>query len=334
MKYSITLILTIILLGGLLVWQGIFTPVESDSEEVVFFLVKKGQDAGEIANNLKSQDLIKYSSLFKWYALIFNKADKLKAGEYELFRSMTVPEIIDKLTSGEMIKKTITIIEGWSLRNIGEYLEDQGIALSEQLFALDNKEKTDSYFSNKFDFLKDKPKNLGVEGYLFPDTYELSPEDGLEDIVIETLYNFNNKISDLKEEIFSQDKTLFEIITMASLIEKEVRTFTDKRIVAGVLWKRLEVGMPLQVDATITYITGRKSTEILKEELEIDSLYNTYKYKGLPRGPICSPGIKSIEAAIRPTETEYWFYLSTPDGETIFSRTLKEHNEAAVKYLK
>lgn len=331
MKYLITIIVAIILLGGFLTWQGVFTPIEPDSDETVIFLVKKGQDAEEIGNNLKNQELIRYSSFFKWYASIINKADELKAGEYQLSSTMTIPEIVDRLASGEMIKRTITIIEGWSLRDIGEYFEEKEIALLEQLFELDNKEKNDSYFSKSFDFLKDKPVNLGLEGYLFPDTYELSPEDGLEDVIEAMLNNFSSKTAGL---IKDQDKTTFEIITMASLIEKEVIEFEDKRIVSGILWKRLLTGMPLQVDATITYITGRNSIEILKEELAIDSLYNTYKYKGLPLGPICNPGIKSIEAALNPVETEYWFYLSTLEGETIFSKTLKEHNEAAVKYLK
>jgi len=216
---------------------------------------------------------------------------------------MNVPEIVDKLVSGDRIKKIITIIEGWTVEDIADYLEVEELSSD-------------------------------LEGYLFPDTYEISPEDGTEEIINKMLDNFDKKLSlKLREEIASQEKTVHEIVIMASLIEKEVRTLEDKKIVSGILWKRIEVGMPLQVDATITYITGRKSTEILKQELEIDSPYNTYKYKGLPFGPICNPGLESILAAVYPESSEYWFYLSTPEGETIFSKTLKKHNEARAEHL-
>jgi len=303
MKYFITLIVAVILIGGFLIYHGIYYPVESGSDETVMFLVKKGEGAKEISINLKEQGLIRYSSLFRVYALIEDKAEELKAGEYELSPSMNVPEIVNKLASGDRIKRTITIIEGWTLKDIANYLE------AEEL-------------------------NPDLEGYLFPDTYEISSEDGIEEIIEKMIDNFNKKLTlELKEEITSQEKTIHEIIIMASLIEKEVRTFEDKKIVSGILWKGIEIGMPLQVDATITYITGKKSTEILKKELEIDSSYNTYKYKGLPFGPICNPGMESILSAIYPENSEYWFYLSTPEGETIFSKSLKEHSEARAKYL-
>ncbi len=304
MKYFITLIVAVILIGGFLIYRGIYYPIEPGSEETVIFLVKKGEGAKEISINLKEQGLIRYSSLFRAYALIEDKAEELKAGEYELSPSMNIPEIVDKLASGDRIKKIITIIEGWTAKDIANYLEVEEL-------------------------------NSDLEGYLFPDTYEISPEDEIEEIIEKMLANFDKKLTlELREEIASQEKTIHEIVIMASLIEKEVRIFEDKKIVSGILWKRIESNMPLQVDATITYITGRKSTEILQEELDIDSPYNTYKYKGLPFGPICNPGMESILAAIYFEDSEYWFYLSTPEGETIFSKTLKEHSEARKKYLK
>lgn len=303
MKYFITLIVAVILIGGFLVYQGIYYPMEPGSDETIMFLVKKGEGAEEISINLKEQGLIRYSSFFRIYALIDGKAEELKAGEYELSPSMNVLEIVNKLASGDRIRKIITIIEGWTVKDIANYLGVEGL-------------------------------DSDLEGYLFPDTYEISPEDGIEEIIDKMLANFDKKLPlELMEEIASQEKTIHEMVIMASLIEKEVRTFEDRKIVSGILWKRMKVGMPLQVDATITYITGRKSTEILKEELEIDSPYNTYKYKGLPSGPICNPGMDSILAAIYPEDSGYWFYLSTPEGETIFSKTLKEHSEARAKYL-
>ena len=121
---------------------------------------------------------------------------------------------------------------------------------------------------------------------------------------------------------------------MASILEKEVKTYEDRQIVAGILLKRLKTGWPLQVDAALTYLTGKESLDLTKDDLKIDSPYNTYKYYGLPRGPICSPGLSSIKAAIYYKENSYWFYLTTDDGETIFSKTLEEHNINRFKYLK
>jgi len=310
MKYFLIVLILIILSGCVFVWVGIYLPKEPDFSETVTFLVKKGEGAKEISINLKEQDLIRYDFLFRVYVLFKEVGGDLKAGEYELSRAMAVPEIVNKLASGDRIKKIITIIEGWNLEDIGNYLEEKGIVKAKEL-------------------------DPSLEGYLFPDTYEISPEDGIKEIVEKMLDNFDKKLtSELREEISSQGKTVHEIVIMASLLEKEVRTFGDKKIVSGVLWKRLEYSIPLQVDATITYITGGKTTKITKEELQIDSPYNTYKYKGLPLGPISNPGLESIIAATYPQDSQYLYYLSTPEGETIFSRTLKEHNAAKAKYLK
>ena len=146
------------------------------------------------------------------------------------------------------------------------------------------------------------------------------------------LSNFRKKLTpELRLEIANQKKSIFDIVTMASLLEKEVRTLDDKKIASGILWKRLGVGMPLQLDATVNYITGKSDASVLFKDAKIDSPYNTYKYKGLPKGPISNPGIDSIMAAIYPIQTKYWFYLS--DGITHFSETLQQHNAAKRRYL-
>lgn len=335
MKYFLV-ILIIILFSGFLVWFGVYVPKEPWSTETIAFLVKKGEGVKEISINLKEQGLIRYSSLFRVYVLVQGKVRKLQAGEYQLSPGMSIPEIVDKLASGQVIKKTITIVEGWNLRDIAQYLEEKGIVKSEELERVGGGSgEGRGLFSRDFGFLSDKPKNSGLEGYLFPDTYEIFPEEGIEKIIERMLTNFDKKLtSELREEIISQEKTIFEIITMASMFEKEVKTLEDKKIVSGILWKRLEWGIPLQVDATISYITGRKTTKITKEELQIDSPYNTYRYRGLPLGPISNPGLESIITAIYPEESPYLYYLSTPKGKTIFSKTLREHNIAKAEYLK
>jgi len=329
------LILFLILIIGFFVWQGIYLPKNPDSAEMKIFLVKRGEGIKEISINLKKQGLIQSASLFRLYTLTQGVAGKLQAGEYLLSPSMTIPEITKKFVSGNVIKEKITIIEGWNLRDIGWYFEGRGMFQAEELFELVGDLPKSKDFSLEFGFLKDKPKNLGLEGYLFPDTYEINKGISLEKIVRKILKNFDRKLTlELREEISRQGKTIFEIVTMASLIEKEVKTKEEKELVSGILWKRLEVGMPLQVDATITYITGKKTTKISIEETQIDHPYNTYRYLGLPPGPICNPGLESILATLYPKDSPYWYYLSTPEGKTIFSKTLEEHNYAKAKYLK
>lgn len=290
MKHFIILALIFIFIFGFFIWRGFYYPVDPNSEETVYFLVKKGQGAGEIAENLEKSGIIRQNYFFRIYLSLSDKGKNLKAGEYELSPSMTIFEIADKIISGDMIRKKITIIEGWNLREIGDYFEEKGIASRERILEF-----------------------ADWDGFLFPDTYEIYPQDNLENIIKKMTDNFNQKVSgEIKAEIVSQGKTLSEIVIMASLLEKEVRGPEDKKIVSGILWKRMGSGMLLQVD----------------------SFPDTYKYKGLPEAPICNPGLESIEAAVYSAESEYWFYLSASDGRTIFSRTLKEHNKAISQYLK
>jgi len=283
-------------------WWEIFVPKDKVSSEKIF-TVEKGQGLLEIGKNLKKEGLIKNEIFFDFYLIFIRKEKNLQAGKYYLSSTMNIPEIAQKIISGETAKIKVTIPEGSRVKEIEEKLG-----------------------------LKLPGDNL--EGYLFPDTYYFPVGVSGEEVVKTMRENFEKKISPYKEEIERSGKTLQEIITMASLIEKEVKEKEDKEIVSGILWKRLKTGIPLQVDATITYLTGKKTTKLTLEDLQIDSPYNTYKYKGLPPGPICNPGLESILAALYPKESEYWYYLSTPEGKTIFSKTLEEHNIAKEKYLR
>ncbi len=354
-KYLVFSIVFFIVIVIMTLIAGIFAfwislPLEPFSEEEIIFIIKEGEGLRTIARNLQNENLIKWAPLFTTYTVLGGMAIDLKAGEYTLSQAMNIPQIAEKFFRGEVIKKKITIIEGWDLRDIGFYFERMGMFQAEEVWELIGFPAVDYLkaidlprlkdFSDDFDFLKDKPKNLGLEGYLFPDTYEIKKGVFLEEIVEKMLDNFNRRLTaELKEEIKNQGKTIFEIVTMASLIEKEVRTLEDKKIVSGILWKRLETNFPLQVDATIAYVLGRRSWtfEEMRREVaqarEIDSPYNTYKYLGLPLGPIANPGLESIMAAVYPKHSEYWYYLSTPQGETIFSRTFEEHVWAKRKYL-
>jgi len=321
--------LVTILFFAVFFWQGIYLPKDKNSQEYLTFTIRRGEGVKTIAQNLEKEKLIKWSWFFVIYNFLTCNTPRLQAGTYLLSPSMNIPEIVEKFIKGEVIKEKITILEGWSIKDIAEYLEEKGILKKE-----DFEKSIKKDFSNEFEFLKEKPKDASLEGYLFPDTYEVKLGESAEEIIRKMLKNFDRKITpDLREEIKKQNKTIFEILILASLLEKEVKTKEDKELVAGILWKRLENKMPLQVDATITYITGKKTTKISIEETQIDHPYNTYKYLGLPPGPICNPGLESILAALYPKKSDYWYYLSAPDGKTIFSKTLQEHNIAKAKYL-
>ncbi len=355
-KYFILLIL---FLGAIfLIWWGVYSPKATGSGEEMLFKIEKGEGAKEIAFNLQKQGLIKWSSVFRVYVLFRGISKDLQAGVYKLSPSMSIHRIANKFAFGDIAKETIIIPEGWNLRDIGSLFDQKGMFQAEDLWKITgfpatdyNKNKNLSLpvdFSQEFESLKDKPKSISLEGYLFPDTYQIAYGTPVEEVVKTMIGNFDRKLGqDLISEIKKQKKTIFQIITMASLIEKEVKTKEDKELVSGILWKRLLNKMPLQVDATISYIlsnsekyptaghiTGEKTTQISKEQTQIDSSYNTYKYRGLPLGPISNPGIESIETAIYPKSSQYWYYLSAPDGKTILSKTLEEHNAAKAKYLK
>jgi len=323
--------------------QGLFLPKNFQEIEHNIFFIEKGQSVFEISQELKEAKLIRSSFLFNFYVFTTGNRANLKAGQYSFSQSMSTFEIIQKIIKGKTIREVITIPEGWNLRDIAWFFENKGLFQAEEILEITGFPATDYSSVNsspnlvdfqKYDFLQDKPQNISLEGYIFPDTYELEKNFSVKDFIKKTLDNFDKKMNnDLREEIEKQNRTIFEIITMASLIEREARETEDKEIVSGILWKRLESGMPLQVDATILYFTGKTTTHILKEDLETSSFYNTYKNRGLPLGPICNPGMESILASINPQSSDYWYYLSTPQGEIIFSKTLEEHNIAKAKYL-
>ncbi|MEI6529437.1 MAG: endolytic transglycosylase MltG [Candidatus Falkowbacteria bacterium] len=246
---------------------------------------------------------------------------------------------------------TIKILEGWASRDISQYFEQSGrmhaddflkVAGFPQMDYRRNKSLTAPQdFSTQYSFLADKPKYYGLEGYLFPDTYRVYASSTVTDIIEKMLDNFNEKLTPkMRADIKVSGKTIYEIITLASIIEKEApinyqtNNNRDARIIAGVFYNRLEIGQGLQSDATLSYVYGDNKPAHSGEELNNSSPYNTYKYRGLPPGPICNPGILAIEAAIYPIKTDYNYFLTTNNGEVIYARTYEEHLQNKYKYLK
>ena len=325
---------------GYFVWQGVYLAKNQEAVETQLFFIEDGKRVKEIATSLENQNLIKCQYLFKFYVLVRGVSPELQAGVYLLSPSMSISEIVYKITAGNVFTKRITIPEGFNL--------SQTEARFSEVFKREiNFAQFKIYdFQDEFEFLKNIPKDRTLEGFLFPDTYQFSYLVTEKEIIREMLRNFDRRLTlQLRKEIVQQEKTLFDIIIMASLIEREVKVFKDKKMISGIFWRRIDIGMPLQIDATIVYILQKKGLiprqgwtfQEMRREVGlakgIDSPYNTYMHRGLPPGPISNPGMNSILAAINPKDKGYLFFLSTPEGKTIFSKTLREHNRAKARYF-
>jgi len=277
---------------------------------------------------------------FKFILLVLLVAVIVLLGGYFLYKKLSSPtnQHIFKYYNDvcgysiENNEDCFRIIEGWDNKEIGTYLVSKNF-LSEKDFA--NAVGVNSLLIKEFDFLQDKPASVDLEGYLFPDTYRVFKNADSYDIIRKMLQNFDVKLTpELRQEIASQKKSIFEVLTLASIIEKEVSKPEDMKMVADVFYKRLKVDIALQSDATVNYATGKSLTQPSHQDLEVNSLYNTYKYPGLPPGPISNPSINAIKAAIEPTPNPYYYFLTDKEGNAIYSQTYEEHLINKNKYLK
>jgi UPF0755 protein len=295
------------------------------------FTVMRGQNAFQIANDLKAEGYIKSKIVFLVKVAGGGNLRQLKAGEYDL-RGDSLDKIIGKLVVGQTVASETTIIPGWDIRDIAAAL-GKGKIISGADFYEEVSAVSVVKLKDKYPFLASIPADSDLEGFLAPDTYQLAANSDAAGFVTVALDNFSrNLTSQIQDDIAAQKRSVFDIVTMASMLEKEVKTLDDKKIVSGILWKRLGAGMPLQVDSTLLYykISGTGGSVIDKDA---DSPYNTYRFAGLPAGPICNPGRESIIAATYPQDSGYWYYLSAKDGTTIFSRNYGEHLINKAKYI-
>jgi UPF0755 protein len=320
-------------------------PVDVSDNREVSFVVNSGDSLSRVSNNLEKQKLIRSSSFFKYFADFKGFGQKIQAGEYKLKRSMTLDEILDSLSSGDgkPIVRDITVIPGWTIEDIANYLVKEGVIASSDTFLSLCKagEKFNAYYY-VHDVLSSPDKHLrkyALEGYLAPDTYEIytnaSEEDIIKKLVSQTEAVYPADYHERAEEL---KMSMDDIFTLASLIEKEAKT-ADFARVSAVFHNRLKQNISLGSDVTIKYVLGTKRMVLSNEDINIDSPYNSYKHKGLPPGPICNPSANAIRAALYPDEqflkdNMLYFCSKNPDtGELHFSKTLKEHEQAVKIYL-
>lgn len=293
-------------------------------------IVKEGETSEEIAASLKQKNLIKSERAFGWHAKLKGYGPKFKSGRYILSGKKTTAELAKTLTESQAAAHQFTIVEGLTQRQIGERLESLEIAKSKDFSGLKVRDFA------KYDYLAELPADTSLEGFLFPETYELPPADSDVKAVADImLTQFGKELTDeLRAQIRQSGRSLYETIIIASIVEKEVRSEQDRKLVAGVLYARMERGMRLDADATTRYGLNKLTGALTQDDLGSDNPYNTRKVKGLPPGPISNPGISSIEAAISPDASEFLYYLSAPDGKTIFAVTLEEHEANVQKFLR
>ena len=306
---------------GLLYFQA--SRPMSDDTELQIFEVVPGMTLKRVSQELSRQNLIRSASAFQAIALIQDKQKLIMVGEYNVSPSMLPADILQRITSGKTVLHPVTIPEGYRITEIADLLEKQNLA-------------------DKENFLQ-QTKNMklvtgipadSLEGYLFPETYHFGKFTTEATIIKKMVETFKERA--LKQEFLKRAKEMgfsyHEIITLASLIEKETGKDSERKQISSVFHNRLKKNMRLQTDPTVIYAIENFDGNIRKHDLKIDSPYNTYRYKGLPPGPIASPGLKAIVAALYPAKTANLYFVSRQDGSHQFSATLNEHNRAVQKY--
>lgn len=318
-KKTFLLLVPIVLLAFFGAFLSYLQPVDGEGAESGDFEITEGEGFLSISHRLYGAGFIRSPYAFEFLALFTGSAGRFKPGIYALNPSRASFEILSELTIGPHREILLRIPEGASVYEIDGLLGDAGIIEKGGLINLSEKEN--------------------LEGIMFPDTYRFFKKSDVEDVAEKLTKNFKKKTSEILKE--GGDYSVKDILIMASLVEKEVPDHEERRIVAGIIKKRLRVGMPLQIDATICYIKKIQGYPRLQDchplsrlDFGVDSQYNTYLYKGLPPGPIGNPGISAISAVVDSVESPYWFYLSDQETkDTIFSETIEEHNENRAKYL-
>lgn len=323
------LVFLVVLTASFVLWFKLtINKPNSDVATTKAFVIESGEGSGDISTRLKKEGLLRSHLAFIIYLNWQKLSDKLQAGQYDIPQNLDIKELASFLTIGKVSSSKLTIPEGWTIEKIAERVEAQfGIAKSELL--------AEARFANYDipDYFTSVEKSDSMEGFLYPATYELPKNPTAGDVVSRMYETFKKKYTrEIQSQIAAKKMTTFEAVTLASIVEREVSNFDDRKLVAGVFLNRLSIGMPLESCATIQYITGTNKSQFTFAETQIPSSYNTYLHAGLPKGPIGSPSIESINAIISSTDSNYLYFLSAK-GVTYFSKTLVEHNTKKAQYL-
>ncbi|KAA0563792.1 endolytic transglycosylase MltG [Bacillus sp. CH30_1T] len=328
-------------IGGYLYVNSALKPVDPDNTKPVKVEIPIGSGVTSIGNILEEEGIVKNSTVFKYYVK-FNNESGFQAGSYDLTPSMTLNEIVNSLKTGKVMRKAefkITIPEGLQLDQIAELIADKSPYKKEEIVNKLNDKKWLEQLKQEYpalitDEIFKKEIKRPLEGYLYPATYPFyEKKPSLEAILTKMIAQTNEVLAQNEGAMSDREYTAHELLTLSSLIEEEATEKADRGKISSVFYNRIEEGMPLQTDPTVLYALGKHKKRTVYKDLEVDSPYNTYKVKGLPPGPIANAGVSSIEAALEPEETEYYYFLASANGSVYYSETLEEHNEKKAKYI-
>ena len=336
-------VLFCVLVGGWFVYSEIYISEAQLGVEKVVFEVKQDESVGELISRLESEQIIRNTWLFKKYIVLQGWDKKINYGEFEVEAPITTSRVAKSLSQPGISEMVITIIPGWTIRDFAYYLENQGIAQAEELTELIGlparnykivREKAPN-IDLDLPVLVDKPWYVSYEGYLAPETYRVYKNATVGEIVKKLIEYRDSQITEqMYKDIDRLGRTWFEVLTMASILEKEVNGLEDKKKVSDIFWRRYDMNWALQADSTVHYAVGKTGdVYTTQEDRDTNSPWNTYKYPGLPIGPISNPSLESIEAAIYPDKNNDWYFLTTVDGEVKYAETLEEHNQNKVDFL-
>ncbi len=311
----IKLVLAVVCVALLVYLFERFIAAPSDFPAPYRLTIEQGQTVFSVSRELKKDSVIKSSRLFEIWMIALGGERTMSEGEYYFEHPVSSFEIALRISGRQfgIERKKVTFPEGFTMKQMSERLAATFPGFDTAVFLTLAK---------------------GSEGYLFPDTYSFFPSVTPDVVVTVLKRNFATKLVPLEQSIVTSGRTRADIITMASIIEKEADNADEMPIIAGILWKRYDKGMPLQVDAPFLYTLGKESKELTRKDLASNSPYNTYRNKGLPPTPISNPGLDAIKAAIAPEQSPYWFYLHGDDGTIRYAVTYKEHQANIAKYLR
>ncbi|MGD9157772.1 MAG: endolytic transglycosylase MltG [Desulfobacteraceae bacterium] len=307
---------------GLLIY---FTGPVLENGEDKTIVIREGMHLKEISGILEKEGLVKNSTVFVLLARINGYSRKIKAGEYVLNPAMPPARIMEMITRGEVISHTVTIPEGFSIEQIADELSASGLIDREKFLSYAMGDAIEDNYSIN---------GPGLEGYLYPDTYQFARGLSAGSIVDAMVKRFREVTDPLEQKIAESGMTLHEVVTLASIVEKETGKASERPLIASVFLNRIRKHMRLESDPTVIYGIKDFSGNLKKRDLTTYTPYNTYVIRGLPPGPIANPGEESIKAVLYPAETNYLYFVSKNDGSHHFSSNLKEHNKAVYTYQK
>ncbi|PEA56490.1 hypothetical protein CON64_03530 [Bacillus pseudomycoides] len=315
-------------------------PLNTASKQEIEVEIPKGSSTSKIGEILEDKGIVKNGTIFSFYAKM--KSKNLQAGTYLLNPSMNTEEIMGQMSSGNVHRPVVykvTVKEGAQVVEIADTIakelkwnkEDVVRQLNDKAFVQKLQKKYPVLLTDK---IFDANIKYPLEGYLYPATYPFYKKDlTLEEIIIPMLEKTNKLIVENEQKMKAKNWDVHQLLTLSSLIEGEATGYTDRQKIASVFYNRLAKGMPLQTDPTVLYALGKHKERVLYDDLKVNSPYNTYVIKGLPVGPISNSSVKSLQAALEPEKTDYYYFLAAPDGQVYYAKTLEEHNALKQKYI-